>query len=73
MSEIIYDFKAIGGTLRRQGLDDETLAEWHQQRAGECYAILARVIHMPKAEAQALQAAAQFHIEAVRRLLSGSL
>jgi hypothetical protein len=33
--------------------------------AGECYAILARVTRMPKAEANALQAAAQFHIEAV--------
>jgi len=32
------------------------------------HAILARVTHMPKAEADALQATSQFHIEAVRRL-----
>jgi hypothetical protein len=43
----------------------ETLITWHQQRAGECFAILTRATHMPKAEADALQATAQFRIEAV--------
>jgi hypothetical protein len=46
----------------------EMLIAWHQQRAGECFAILARATYMPKAEADALQATAQFHIEAVRLL-----
>ena len=51
----------------------EMLIQWHQQRAGECFAILARATHMPQSEADALQATAQFHIEAVRLLqtLSG--
>jgi hypothetical protein len=51
----------------------EVLIEWHRQRAGECFAILARVTRMPKAEADALQATAQFHIEAVRLLKSCEL
>ena len=38
------------------------------EREGECFAILARATHMPKVEADALQATAQFHIEAVRLL-----
>ena len=46
----------------------ETLIAWHQHRAGECFAILSRATHMPKGEADALQATAQFHIEAVRLL-----
>ena len=46
----------------------EMLIAWHQQREGECFAILARATHMPKAETDALQATAQFHIEAVRLL-----
>jgi len=46
----------------------ETLIAWHQQRAGECFAILSRATHMPKAEADALKATTQFHIEAVRLL-----
>jgi hypothetical protein len=46
----------------------DMLIMWHQQRAGECFAILARATHMPKAEADALQAPARFHIEAVRLL-----
>jgi hypothetical protein len=39
-----------------------------EQRAGECFAILSRATHMPKAGAEALKATAQFHIEAVRLL-----
>jgi hypothetical protein len=46
----------------------EMLITWHQHRAGECFAILSRARHMPKAEAEALKATAQFHIEAVRLL-----
>jgi hypothetical protein len=46
----------------------EMLIAWHQQREGKCFAILARATHMPKAEAEALKATAQFHIEAVRLL-----
>jgi hypothetical protein len=46
----------------------ETWITWHQQRAGECFAILARATHMPKAEEEALKATVQFHIEAVRLL-----
>ena len=48
----------------------EMLIAWHQQRAGECFAILARATHIPKAEAEALKATAQFHIEAVCLLQS---
>jgi hypothetical protein len=46
----------------------EMLIAWHQQREGECLALLACATHMPKVEADALQATAQFHIEAVRLL-----
>jgi hypothetical protein len=46
----------------------ETLIEWHQQRAADCFMILARATLMPKAEMQALRATAQFHIAAVRLL-----
>jgi hypothetical protein len=42
----------------------EMLIQWHQQRAGDCFAILARATHMPKIEAD-VKATAQFHIEAV--------
>jgi hypothetical protein len=48
----------------------EVLIAWHQQREGECFAILARATHMPKAETEALKATAQFHIEAVHLLQS---
>jgi hypothetical protein len=46
----------------------EMLITRHQQCAGECFAILARDTRMPKVEAEALKATAQFHIEAVRLL-----
>jgi hypothetical protein len=44
------------------------LIQWHQQRAADCFALVARVTHMPKVDADALKATAQFHIEAVRLL-----
>jgi hypothetical protein len=40
----------------------QVLITRHQQCAGECFAILARATRMPKAEAEALKATAQFHI-----------
>src|SRR5690348_14589280 len=46
----------------------EMLIEWHQRRAGDCFAALSRATIMPKAETQALKATAQFHIAAVRLL-----
>jgi len=46
----------------------EMLITWHQQCAGECFAILSRATHMPKVETEALKATTQFHIEAVRLL-----
>jgi hypothetical protein len=51
----------------------EMLIAWHQQRAGDCFAILSRATHMPKIEADALKATAQFHIEAVRLLIRSTL
>jgi hypothetical protein len=44
----------------------ETLIQWHQHRAADCFDLAKRVTHMPKLEADALQA--QFHIEVVRLL-----
>jgi hypothetical protein len=46
----------------------ETLIEWHQHRAADCFTTLSRATLMPKSETQALQATAQFHIAAVRLL-----
>jgi hypothetical protein len=49
-------------------LTKEMLIAWHQQRAADCFDLVARVTHMPKVDADALKATAQFHIEAVRLL-----
>jgi hypothetical protein len=43
----------------------ETLIAWHQQRAGDCFSVMARATYVPESEAQRLKALAQFHIEAV--------
>jgi len=51
----------VGRSSARQAavMTLEILIAWHQQRAGECFAILSRVTHRPKAEV---------HIEAARLL-----
>jgi hypothetical protein len=48
----------------------ETLIAWHQQRAADCMATMARATHTPKREHEALLAMAQFHEAAVRVLQS---
>jgi len=44
------------------------LIEWHQQRAADCFMILACATIVPKSEMQALRAMARFHIAAARLL-----
>ena len=63
-------YLSLGRSSARQAavMTLEMLIEWHQERAADCFTTLARGTLMPKAEADALQARAQFHIEAVRRL-----
>jgi hypothetical protein len=46
----------------------EALIAWHQQRAQDCRAIIARATHTPKREHEALLAMAQFHEAAVHLL-----
>jgi len=48
----------------------EMLIAWHQRRAADCFDLVSRVTHMPKVDADALKATAQFHIEAARLLQS---
>jgi len=50
-------YLSLGRSSARQAavMTLEMLIEWHQQCAGECFAILARATHMPKAEADALE------------------
>ena len=43
----------------------EALAAWHDKRAQDCLATMARATHIPKAEGYARKAAAQFHIAAM--------
>jgi hypothetical protein len=44
----------------------ETLIDWHQQRAQEIMATMARATHVPKQEREAMTSMAKFHQAAVR-------
>jgi hypothetical protein len=46
----------------------ETLVAWHDKRAQDCLATMARATHIPKREREALLSMAQFHQTAVRLL-----
>ena len=46
----------------------EALAAWHEKRAQDCLATMARATHIPKREREALLSMAQFHQAAVRLL-----
>jgi hypothetical protein len=48
----------------------EMLIAWHQRRAADCLAMIARVTHMPKREQDGLTSMAKFHQAAVRLLQS---
>jgi hypothetical protein len=51
----------------------EMLNAWHQRRAADCMATLARATHTPKREREALLAMAKFHEAAVRLLTTYQL
>jgi hypothetical protein len=46
----------------------EELIAYHQERGADCFTVLSRATYIPLKESEAIMAAVQFHVEAVRLL-----